>query len=95
MVLDEKEQDVLKRLFEKHPNRPAKILKELETEAGMSWKRDEKAFRLVQQELAAPVAGPELYAVYFGAAGSSLKGGTPYGWQPTGQRCNVPVTGAH
>src|SRR6056297_44126 len=33
-MLDEQEQEVLKRLFKKHPNRPAKILEELERETG-------------------------------------------------------------
>ena len=28
-------------------------------------------------------------------AGFSLKGVVPYGWQPLGQRYEVPVTGAH
>lgn len=119
-MLDEKEQEVLKQLFNKYPNRPSKILTELETQTGkkmskwslrnyasrfgLSWKRfrrslkqkrDEKAFRLAQQELAELVADPELNVVYFDEAGFSLKGVVPYGWQPTGQRYDVPVTGAH
>jgi len=119
-MLDDAEQEVLKRLFKKYPNRSAKILKELENETGkkmskwslpnyakrfgLSWKRlprslkqkrDEKAFRLAQQELAELIAEPELNVVYFDEAGFSLKGVVPYGWQPIGQRYNVPVTGAH
>jgi len=71
---------------------------------GLSWKRfrrslkqrrDEKAFRLAQEELAELIAEPELNVVYFDEAGFSLKGVVPYGWQPVGKRYEVPVTGAH
>jgi transposase len=58
-------------------------------------KRDETAFRLAQAELAELLAEPELNVVYFDEAGFSLKGVVPYGWLPTGERSDVPVTGAH
>lgn len=119
-MLDATEQEVLKRLFKKHPNQPAKILAELERETGkkmskwslpnyakrfgLSWKRfrrslkqrrNEKAFRLAQEELAELISEPGLNVVYFDEAGFSLKGVVPYGWQPLGKRYDVPVTGAH
>lgn len=58
-------------------------------------KRDEKAFRLAQDELAELLKEPELDVVYFDEAGFSLKGVVPYGWLPVGKRRDVPVTGAH
>ncbi|QDV42025.1 Integrase core domain protein [Stieleria neptunia] len=58
-------------------------------------KRDEKAFRLAQEELAELLNEPELDVVYFDEAGFSLKGVVPYGWLPIGERTDVPVTGAH
>jgi len=119
-MLDDKEQELLKQLFKKHPTRPGKILIELEKETGkqmskwslrkyakrfrLSWKRfrrslrekrDENAFRVAQQELAELIAEPGLDVVYFDESGFSLKGVVPYGWQPIGQRYEVPVTGAH
>ena len=119
-MLNDKEQELLKQLFKKHPTWPGKILIELEKETGkqmskwslrkyakrfgLSWKRfrrslrekrDEKAFRIAQQELAELIAEPGLDVVYFDESGFSLKGVVPYGWQPIGQRYEVPVTGAH
>lgn len=58
-------------------------------------KRDEKAFRLAQDELAELLDEPSLDVVYFDEAGFSLKGVVPYGWLPAGERSDVPVTGAH
>jgi len=58
-------------------------------------KRDEKAFRLAQDELAELLDEPSLDVVYFDEAGFSLKGVVPYGWLPVGERSDVPVTGAH
>ena len=57
--------------------------------------RVEKAFRIAQQELAELIADPGLDVVDFDESGFSLKGVVPYGWQPIGQRYEVPVTGAH
>lgn len=71
---------------------------------GLSWKRfrrslrkkrDEKAFRLAQEELAEMLEEPELDVFYFDESGFSLKGVVPYGWLPIGERIDVPVTGAH
>jgi len=71
---------------------------------GLSWKRfrrslrkrrDEKAFRLAQAELAELLDEPGLNVVYFDESGFSLKGVVPYGWLPVGERTDVPVTGAH
>jgi transposase len=70
----------------------------------MAWKRfcrslrnrrDERAFRRAREELAELLEEPGLEVVYFDEAGFSLKGVVPYGWQPVGQRHEVPVTGAH
>lgn len=70
----------------------------------LSWKRfrrslrkrrDEKAFRMAQDELAELLDEPGLDVVYFDEAGFSLKGVVPYGWLPVGERTDVPVTGAH
>jgi len=70
---------------------------------GLSWKRyrrslkqkrDEDAFRLAQEELAEFIDEPDLNIVYFDEAGFSLKGVVPYGWQPVGERYEIPVTGA-
>jgi transposase len=58
-------------------------------------KRDEKVFRLAQDELAELLEEPNLDVVYFDEAGFSLKGVVPYGWLPVGERSDVPVTGAH
>lgn len=58
-------------------------------------KRDEKAFRLAREELAELLQEPDMEVVYFDEAGFSLKGVVPYGWLPVGERCDVPVTGAH
>ncbi|EMI45117.1 IS630 family transposase [Rhodopirellula sp. SWK7] len=58
-------------------------------------KRDERAFRLAQAELAELLEEPGLNVVYFDEAGFSLKGVVPYGWLPVGERTDVPVTGAH
>lgn len=57
--------------------------------------RDEKAFRLAQEELAELRDDPAVTVVYLDEAGFSLKGVVPYGWQPVGQRRDVPATGAH
>lgn len=71
---------------------------------GLTWKRfrrslrqkrDEKAFRRAQHELAKMLDEPSLDVVYFDEAGFSLKGVVPYGWLPVGERTEVPVTGAH
>lgn len=120
LLLNDAEQQTLRRLFRKYPNRPAKILKELKKRTGkemkrptlreyakrfrLSWKRfrrslrqkrDEIAFRLAKEELAEFIAEPDLDVVYFDEAGFSLKGVVPYGWQPIGERYEIPVTGAH
>lgn len=58
-------------------------------------KRDEKAFRRAQRELQKMLTEPNLEVVYFDEAGFSLKGVVPYGWQPLGERLDVPVSGAH
>jgi transposase len=119
-ALDKDEQEILRKLFALHPNRPAKVLTELKQKTGkeiststlrkyahrlgLSWKRfrrslrqkrDEKAFRVAQQELAEMLQEPSLNVVYFDESGFSLKGVVPYGWQPKGERLNVPVTGSH
>ena len=119
-ILDQKEQELLRRLFKKYPNRPAEILTELKEQTGkemskwtlrdyahrlgLSWKRfrrslgnkrDQKAFQVAREELAELLSTPDLNVVYFDEAGFSLKGVVPYGWQPVGQRYDVPVTGAH
>ncbi len=119
-MLDDQEHEILRRLFRKYPNRPSKVLAELEKATGkkmtkwslrnyakrlgLSWKRfrrslrnkrDEKAFRVAKEELSELIAEPDLNVVYFDEAGFSLKGVVPYGWQPTGERYDVPVTGAH
>lgn len=69
---------------------------------GLSWKRfkrdlrkkrDEKAFRTAQAELAELLSEPELDVVYFDEAGFSVKGVVPYGWTPVGERASVPTTG--
>lgn len=69
---------------------------------GLSWKRyrrdlrkkrDEKAFRIAQAELAELLAEPDLDVAYFDEAGFSVKGVVPYGWTPVGERASVPVTG--
>lgn len=57
--------------------------------------RDQQAFERARQELAELLEEPELDVVYFDEAGLSLKGVVPYGWQPVGERLEVPVTGAH
>lgn len=71
---------------------------------GLSWKRfrrslkqkrDEKAFQIARDELAELLEEPDLNVVYFDESGFSLKGVVPYGWQPQGQRAEIPVTGAH
>lgn len=61
----------------------------------MRKKRDERAFELARQELAELLEEPERDVVYFDEAGLSLKGVVPYGWQPVGERMEIPVTGAH
>jgi transposase len=119
-MLDEEEQRLLRSLFAKYPNRPAKVLAELKEQTGkdmskwtlrdyarrfgLSWKRfrrslrqkrDERAFRMAAGELAELISEPDLKVVYFDEAGFSLKGIVPYGWQPTGTRYEVPVSGAH
>lgn len=119
-ILDDKEQELLRRLFKSYPNRPAEILAELKKQTGkemskwtlrdyahrlgLSWKRfrrslrnkrDQKTFHVARQELAELLGTPNLNVVYFDEAGFSLKGVVPYGWQPIGQRYEVPVTGAH
>lgn len=119
-LLNEAEQQTLRRLFRKYSSRPAKVIKEFKKNTGkdlkrctlreyakrfrLSWKRyrkslrqkrDEKAFQLAKEELAEFLAEPDLDVVYFDEAGFSLKGVVPYGWQPIGQRYEVPVTGAH
>ena len=58
-------------------------------------KRDEKAFRVAQDELAELLSEPCLDVVYFDEAGFSLQGVVPYGWLPVGARTDIPVTGAH
>ena len=69
---------------------------------GLSWKRfrrdlrkkrDEKAFRIAQAELAELLAEPDLDVVYFDEAGFSVRGVIPYGWTPKGERASVPITG--
>lgn len=71
---------------------------------GMTWKRfrrslrnsrSEQAFRRAREELRELLEEPNLDVVYFDEAGFSLKGVVPYGWQPSGQRTEVSVTGAH
>lgn len=119
-ILDENEQQLLRELFRKHPNRPTKVLADLKEATGkeiskwtlrdyarrlgLRWKRfrrslrqkrDETAFRQAQEELAELIGEPDLNVVYFDEAGFSLKGVVPYGWQPIGERYEVPVTGAH
>lgn len=61
----------------------------------MRKRRDERAFQLAREELAELLDEPELDVVYFDEAGLSLKGVVPYGWQPVGERIEIPVTGAH
>jgi transposase len=58
-------------------------------------RRDEKAFRVAQEELAELLNEPDLDIVYFDESGFSLKGVVPYGWLPIGERTDIPVTGAH
>lgn len=58
-------------------------------------KRDEKAFRQAQRKLQQLLDEPNVDVVYFDEAGFSLKGVVPYGWQPRGERLEVPVSGAH
>lgn len=58
-------------------------------------KRDEKAFQVAREELAELLEEPSLDVVYFDESGFSLKGVIPYGWQPIGERVEIPVTGAH
>lgn len=119
-TLDEDEQKILRELFQRHPNRPSKVLSELKQRTGkeicestlrnyahrfgLTWKRfrrslrkhrDDAAFQVAQEELAEMLEEPDLDVVYFDEAGFSLKGVTPYGWQPIGERMEVPVTGAH
>ena len=70
----------------------------------MTWKRfrrslrkrrDARAFQLAREELSELLVEPDLEVVYFDEAGLSLKGVVPYGWQPVGERVEIPVTGAH
>lgn len=70
----------------------------------LSWKRfrrslrkrrDERLFQIAQEELAEMLEEPDLDVVYFDETGFTLKGIVPYGWQPIGERLEVPVTGAH
>lgn len=70
---------------------------------GLVWKRfrrsvqhrrDERAFRKAQAELAKLLQEPDLDVVYFDESGFSLRGVVSYGWQPIGQRLEVPVSGA-
>lgn len=119
-ILDDEEQELLRKLLKRYPNQPAKVLAELKEQTGkeisdstlrayanrfgLKWKRfrrslrqkrDETAFQLAREELAELLAEPGLNVVYFDEAGFSLKGVVPYGWQPVGERSEVPVTGAH
>lgn len=118
-LLEEEEQQILYELLQEYPNRPAKVLSELQQRTGkeisdstlrnyarrfgLVWKRfrrslrdkrDEKAFRLAQEELAEMIEEPDADVVYFDEAAFSLQGVVPYGWQPIGERLEVPVSGA-
>lgn len=69
---------------------------------GLRWKRfrrslkhrrDERAFRKAQREIAQLLGETDVDVVYFDEAGMTLRGVVPYGWQPIGVRTEVPVSG--
>jgi len=54
-------------------------------------RRDERLFRLAQEEIEEFRAASDLEVAFFDEAAFSLSGVVPYGWQPIGQRTEVPV----
>ena len=79
-----------------------RTLRRLAKKAGLRWKRmrkslkskrDEKAFRSAQKEIDVLIAqdkAGELDLFYFDEAGFSLTPTVPYGWQPLGERIEIP-----
>jgi transposase len=77
-------------------------LRRIARSSGLRWKRmrrslksqrDEDEFREAQQELAEFIAGHkagDLDLFYFDQAGFSVTSTVPYGWQPIGERIEIP-----
>jgi len=57
--------------------------------------RNEADFEQAEAEIAELLSDASIEVAYFDEAGFSLKGVVPYGWQPRGERLEVPVTGGH
>jgi len=75
-------------------------LRRIARKLGFRWKRfrrsqrkqrDEQQFRLAIEEIEELRSMPELKLAYFDEAAFSLQAVVPYGWQPIGERCEVPV----
>jgi len=69
---------------------------------GLSWKRfrkslrrkrDQARFDAAKREITVRISRPDHDVFYFDESALTLRGVVPYGWQPVGERMDVPVTG--
>lgn len=75
-------------------------LRRMARKLGFRWKRfrrsqrkqrDERRFRLAMEEIEEMRSLPDMKVAYFDEAGFSTQAVVPYGWQPVGERREVPV----
>lgn len=75
-------------------------LRRMARKLGLRWKRfrrsqrnqrDEQRFQLAAEEIQELRSMPDLELAYFDEAAFSLQAVVPYGWQPIGERAEVPV----